>query len=84
MIKTLLAPIMAVSLACSGCAINRVLTPERCQSALSAGRSASDFLSIIRGLFPLIEPERAQKLAEALALSQLTLQAVCDQVNSGE
>lgn len=77
--KLILAATLAGSLALSGCA--SLLTPQRCETALSAGHSVNDFLALLRIQFPHLEPALAQKLAEGLNQSLLTLEAACSLAN---
>lgn len=68
--------ILVVSLVLCGCAT--VLTPQRCEQALSGLQTAAEITAVLieRG----VEPETALKVANAITLSQVTLTAACASV----
>lgn len=75
--KHLTASLLLALTALSGCAT--VLTPGRCETALSAAATTHDILAflIARG----VQPEIAAKIAQALSLGQITLGVACAAVN---
>ncbi len=72
----LFAAMLAVS-TLSGCAT--VLTPDRCETALTGLGTAQDIVAVLiaRG----VQPEIAAKIAQALAVGQITLGTACASVN---
>ena len=69
------SPILALALLPLLAACATVLTPERCETALGAARTAQDIIAVLvaRG----VEPEIAAKIAAALAVGEVAVGAAC-------
>lgn len=70
--------IIAAAFVLTSCAT--VLTPARCERALSGLQTAAEITAVL--IRNGIAPETAEKVASAISLSQITLVAACTSVGS--